>query len=199
MKIVKTDIEERIAGLAMVIGQSPASLQGWTCLFIACQDGDGRADMQSLLCYIRPILDSYLAQVDGNVYCCDNGSMHIICRGVPDNALEEIAHHITRFLQEEEGVSVEFKLYHLDTDGMQYIKRIVNTYTEAVPSGMLQDVAEFTQSDAYSRIVQDTQKDYSSIHLGDQYRPQVLLVDDDKVTRWMVENIVKDQCHFSIC
>ena len=196
MRILSIDAEQKLLSLVTAIGRNPMSWQGWMCLYIDVLASDERNNAPACMLWVQSILGTYLKDVEGRVYVCDDRYIHIICQDVDWSVMAEAADQISSLIKGEDGVDVDYYIFDLGREGVIYADRVI--YRDNGSSwGSSEQVVAFQKTREAIRM-----KPFANIELvSDEElaccKPRVLLVDDDQVTRWMVGNSLKNECEMT--
>lgn len=188
MNIVTVNAEAHLSQIASCIGRFPDIWHNWSALKIVCDTGND--DIESDLIHAAKVItESYLVGVEGRSFCCKN-SIHILCKDVPIQIIEQAGSQICSLLKNENNTPVTFQTYHLKDDHEDYARTAdqdsCNIYLHSSTSRFLD------RTHTHTIEMQDNKK---SDNLKSMTR--VLLVEDDPVTRWMVRNSLKHTCEFA--
>lgn len=188
MNIITVSAEAHLAQIASCIGRFPDIWHNWKALKITCDAGE--YDIESdLLHAAKVITESYLIGIEGRSYCCKN-SIHILCKDVPVQIIEQTGSQICSLLKNENNYPVNFKTFNLETDHEEYARAAdqdsSNIYLHSSTNRFLD------RNKANHFDLPDNKK---SENIKSMTR--VLLVEDDPVTRWMVRNALKNVCEFA--
>lgn len=190
MDILCHNARAKLASAAASIGRNPLSWKGWHCMKILISD-IGDDTQQEVMVWTKSILDSYLRDADGRVYFCETGDIHVICRNVDRDILEQAGNQICDLVFNESRLLVSYDVYELSSEGVEYSrsvleqKDIFSISKEAFSYELDKEVGGTSIDNSLPRR--------SLTHSGE---PRVLLVEDDAVTRWMVRNALKNECEF---
>mgnify|MGYP000956230053 FL=1 len=179
MDMLSINAEKKLARLAAVIGKSTQSWKHWSCVRIQI-DGTKFAHEYDCILWAQPIIDAYLGDLDGRIYFCGNLDIHVLCKSMSAEMLSLVGLKIAELMAEESGIEVQYDIYDFDLHACTYAQLVLETYSHHVSLPVLsQDLAlPSVPSAAYDL-------------------PRVLLVEDDPMTRWMVRQILKDECEFA--
>lgn len=187
MDIHTINAESKLTELAMSIGKNPASWRGWHALYIDLAGGesrDFRADeAEESLIWIKSVLESYLNGIETHLYICHDRFVHILCHHKDPGILRESARQIGACLLETTGLHIKDEIYDLAKAGYSYIRNILDD----------------DETDRSIKLLKETlQQARSSTPETNANAPlKVLLIEDDPVTRWMVDNALKEECDFT--
>lgn len=198
MQFIQADVERRVAGLLMAVGQSPLSWVGWSCLLIEIDpnsQSQAEIDADGCLFWVKSITESYLHNVDGHVYLNDGKAIHVVCRDVPHNVLVQVADHIAQILKEEDGIESSYSVFQLDKDGALYVDRVYQNSAGAFIDA-IGNVVEITRTGEHVQLVENLLQGNDIVDADHRNDAPVILLDDDQVTRWMVGNVLEDKCDF---
>lgn len=195
MDIQYINAEQEFMDVMSSIAKNPESWGGWTGLHIVFAEA-GEAYAEECFLWAKSIIESYLGQIEGRVFFCFGRHVHVICRGVPIDVLEQTGRQVCDMVFSESGVICEYHLYDLAQYGREYYLK----------SGICDDHSNLL-------LVGDRVRDGEALHAGyehvfeventsgresgDLIKVKVMLVEDDPVTRWMVRSILKNQCDFA--
>lgn len=188
MDILSVNADSKLLEVASSIGQSPISWQGWLCLYIHVEDIDDHIYEDCLL-WTKSIVESYLKDLEGRVYFCNNKTIHILCKSGTKKVLEQTGQQICDLIYSESALVANYKIYELEQTGFEYAQTVLKE-TDNIFS-MPHSVAE-KQGDP---SLKEPHHDCNT--KSQQECPRVLLVEDDPVTRWMVRNTLKFECEFA--
>ncbi|MCB1782509.1 MAG: response regulator [Alphaproteobacteria bacterium] len=195
MDILNLNAEQKLVHIAASIGRDPLSWRGWQCLHVILGEMDEALEQDCLL-WTRSIVESYLRGVEGRVYYCDNGDIHVLCRDVNEDILHQAGTQICDLVFSESAVRATFCIYNLVREGQGYADVVLKSASSTLFPSESEENSPSGPDHVSDRLLpaQD----------GGSYRPKpsrvdemrVLLVEDDPVTRWMVRNALRDTCHF---
>ena len=191
MEILSLNAQAKLASAASSIGRNPMSWQGWHCLRILIEEMK-EDTQQEVLLWTKSILESYLKDAEGRVYFCETGDIHVICRNITRQVLEQAGNQICDLVFNESKLLVSYDIYELCGEGMDYSRTVLEQkdfFSLPIRHESLSGTAE---ADIDAALLSD-QPRRSLTHSG---QPRVLLVEDDAVTRWMVRNALKNECEF---
>ncbi|MDH5722640.1 MAG: response regulator [Alphaproteobacteria bacterium] len=191
MDILSINADTKLVSLASSIGQSPQSWRGWHCVQIMFNDMSDDLRHECLF-WIKSFIEAYLKGAEGRVYFCEDSSIHILCKNVPLDVLEQAGKEICNLVYSESSVQVDYQLYDLEKEGMTYaqdvLKRHGNIFCHS--SGDQGNL----ESAAGSLISLDVPESHINNTKISTENTKVMLVEDDPVTRWLVRNTLKDEC-----
>ena len=188
MRIYTIDAEEGIIGVAATIDADVRSWSGWTALHIESTDDLSEEEFRDAAMSVKAILESYLKDVEGNAYFCNDRDIYIICKNANKGALEQAGMQICDLAFKELSLTARYRLYDLGTDGLELAEKIYN------------DVGNkfyiHVSSNDDSTQKKEAQKENNSQTNDREYdeSSKVLLVEDDAVTRWLVRDSLKGIC-----
>lgn len=190
MEILSINADQKLANIAASIGQNPQSWRNWFCLVITIKDENENLRQEGVF-WTQSILDVYLQDIEGRVYASDNGSIHILCKSYSPDVLEQAGVQICALVQSESHTEAEYEIYDLTTDGFLYTQHVLHNIPHmfSVPTSK-------ANLDAALQNTKPAEPEETGFY-GTAELPKVLLVEDDPVTRWMVRNALKNECHLS--
>lgn len=176
--------EDKMASIASSAESDPLSWKGWHVLHVSADTVD-RKSFNDVAILVKAILESYLHDVEGSAYFCNDKDLFVVCKQVSSDAIKQCGEQIQKMIFNENGASVGYQIYELDED--------VDAFTSAVFGciGAYKEILVSKDSPMFKPVVQDAPKPKHGKNL------RVLLVEDDAVTRWMVSNALEDECEFS--
>ena len=196
MRILSIDAEQRLLSLVTAVGRNPMSWQGWMCLYIDVVASDNSCGAPSCMLWVQSILGTYLKDVEGRVYVCDERYIHIICQDVDWSVMAEAAAQISSLIKDEDGLDIDYYIYDLGREGVLYADRVLYQ-DDGISWGSSDQVVAFQKSREAIRMKPFANIDLVSDDEISCAKPRVLLVDDDQVTRWMVANTLKHECEMN--
>lgn len=181
MEILSVNADQKLVNMASAIGRNPQSWDGWFCLEIKLQDVEDDFH-QDCLIWTKSILDSYFKDTQGRAYFCDNKDIHILCKVESPKRLHQTGQQICDLIYAENALAFHYNVHDLAENGYAYAQDVL------------------TQIDAlFSRPAksQDTPKSKTLPLTPSSGTTKVLLIEDDPVARWMVQNALKNECEFT--
>lgn len=195
MEILSINAATKLANIACSIGSNPMSWQGWKCLFISLEDMNEDVQQDCLMC-TRSIAESYLRNFDGRTYYCGNEGIHIICKGAPEQVLLQAGTQICELVKSQDGIIITFHIYDLMDEALDYSEHVRKQRDIfSWPSFLDSENDDNTSSPIMLKNSKSSLLEKNILNNKDY--PKVLLVEDDPVTRWMVRNALKYECHFA--
>ena len=186
MKTYIIDAEEEIISVATTINTDVKSWNDWTALHIESSDDISEMDFEDASLSVKAIIESYLTDIEGNAYFCNDRDIYVICKNTHNEILEQAGIQICDLAFKELSLKAQYRLYNLGTDGREFSKKIYNDI------GKKFSINISSNDDAVSE--QDNQ-DISHKEYNNDSR--VLLVEDDAVTRWLVRDSLKGICELA--
>lgn len=193
MQIYTINAERKLASIASAIGRSPSSWQGWSVLQVNIINNTDEENVEECLLWIDSILKSYLQDVEGQAYFCHGHILHIVCKHISSQILEQAGQEITTLIQEEIHLYASSEIYELYKDGAMYASQVLQKHSnkQSIP------VSKYDCRLSAFEIQKLTRASNEKQILNYQDYVRVLLVEDDPVTRWIVRNTVKHECQFA--
>ena len=186
MQIQTPDTEQKLVSLASSIGRDPLSWTGWTCLHfdISYLRNDKKGECALLL---KSIIEAYFGDIEGYIYACHDQSIHIICKNLGLDTLEQAATQICEFFNSEDDEKLHYHIFDLAADAFIYAQSVLDKsgLPHQLNSTNIFKEAFFTKTFGYNDM-----NESKNINI----KTKVLLVEDDPVTRWMVRNTLKNKC-----
>jgi CheY-like chemotaxis protein len=175
---LKTDssVNKELASFVCAIAKDPLSWVDWKCIDIAIEDTHNSHDNTvSLLC-AQSLIQTYLAGKNIHSFVCAPHSLYVLCKNIDDDVFEEIEQYVATMVRVENNQTIYFQVYALDKDIDAFLTKIL----EQGDAGPL-SLSPVTKPRLHTLAVNKNTK--------------ALLVEDDPVTRWMVRNTLKEECH----
>lgn len=191
MNVITLSATTKLMNLAATIGRSPQSWLGWHCMKITFDNINENLQHECLF-WVRSYLESYLKDIHGRVYFCEDSSIHILCKNVSLEIFEQAGQHICDLALSESSIQVKYKIYNLHKQGCAYANDVLDEGQNLLNTALI-----FDKSDIENLFTPDESFKQSLSLNGSQNKSRVLLVEDDPVTRWMVRNTLKDTCEFT--
>lgn len=191
MRLHADDASTLIRNLAIAIQKDPASLEHWRCLHLQVQTEQPSHTLEGCI----ELLREHYKHIDCDVIACPDNDIMLISREPNLRTLCDLAEDI--------AAKLSFRQYKLDITHYELFydwRAIRSLLAEKIKKQGEDQTAlpEFITagSNQYFREVESLQEvfhvaQYSKIE--NQAPLQVMLVEDDPVTRRMVSNIVKDK------
>jgi two-component system, chemotaxis family, chemotaxis protein CheY len=186
MQIQAPHTEQKIISLASSIGRDPVSWTGWLCLYFDVSNLRHKRKEESTL-LLKSLIEAYLGDIEGYLYICRDQSLHFVCNNVGYETLQHAAKQIGDFLECEDDESLNYHIFDLAIDAYLYAQMVLeksNGQSEIYKENIFKET--FISGSFDCKL----NKADNNINL----RTKVLLVEDDPVTRWMVRNILKNEC-----
>lgn len=170
--------------------------QEWKVLYVNLDGFDGDT-CQDCLIWVKSIVGSYLKDVEGKMYFCEEHGIHIMCKNTPTKILLEAGAQIQALVKFENDLMLSYHIYDLKHDVTKYANNVMSAADNlfVLPCGdtdQLQNFDYAESTDAYKNLDSEEYKALKTLNK----KPRVLLVEDDPVTRWMVRHSIKDTCDF---
>lgn len=193
MEILSVNAQQKLGRIASAIGRNPDSWRNWSCLHIALNDAPEDIQQESML-WTKSIVESFLRDVEGRVYFCAQSGIHVICRDVRRDMLEQMAQQIQALVYDEGGFNVASRIYDLAAEGYIYAQNVLGAQGNvfSMPVSTLCGLENFRLP--HNETYDTAEKPICNY----QDYIKVLLIEDDPVTRWMVRNALKYECRFAV-
>ncbi|MGH1377949.1 MAG: response regulator [Alphaproteobacteria bacterium] len=191
MEIISVNAETKLFSLASSIGRSPQSWRGWHSLRVSLDGLDDNTQSECLF-WVKSLISSYLKDAEGRVYFYENNAIHIVCKSVPTDVLEQTGQQIYDLAQSESSACITYHIYDLTKDGEAYAQEILEQQNNIFYNSSKNTIDLDNYVDKHITPKGDVKSDKISTE-----RTKVLLVEDDPVTRWLVRNSIKDDCDFA--
>lgn len=194
MEILSINAEEQLCRIASSIGRDPQSWVGWACVAISLEHVDKSTRAECLL-WVKSIADAYLSKAQGRIYFCNDIDIHILCKDLSMDILEQAAMQICDLVHVESGGYADYGIYCLGEDGYEYASMVLSRISRR-PVSM--DFKSATTRALKGGEIAGMLPGIAEPHnLEAQTLAKVMLVEDDPVTRWMVRNALKNECRFA--
>ncbi len=186
MDVISINAEGKLLNLASVIGRSPQSWRGWSCIQVVFSELNENLQHECLF-WTKSLIESYIQEAEGRIYFCENRAMHVFCKDVSFDIIEQAAQQIRALVQSESSVGIECGLFSLEADGAYFAQNVLALYNDVwgikKSGGVLEEFVHHEPSEG--SVSQSKLNSCGS---------RVLLVEDDTVTRWMVSQALQDHC-----
>lgn len=169
---------------ARSIAKDPKSWTGWKMLHI-CLGGVAHDRWGDCLHLTSSIAGSYLKDIEWRLYMCESDGMHLACRYSDMGILDDLNKQLCDLIYSETGVTLSAWIYDLARDGALYAEGVMDCLDETL--------GEAAYVPAMSRPLH-IHSEAAPHKEGALLKPRILLVEDDAVTRWMVDNALGDMC-----
>ncbi|MEZ5919539.1 MAG: response regulator [Alphaproteobacteria bacterium] len=186
MEILSINADQKLISIASSIGRDPQSWAGWFCLEFLLYDVDDDIYQECML-WTKSVVESYLQDTEGRVYCCSDRTIHVIAKTSSCKILHHTARHICDLIQGESGIDIPYTVYDLVENGFSYAQNVLSH-----ADNVLELPKPLIAESERSNIPEQNEHLLSSL----AHNTRVLLVEDDPVTRWMVRNALKYECEF---
>jgi two-component system chemotaxis response regulator CheY len=191
MRLHANDAQTLIATLAAAIQKDPASLEHWRCLHLQIQCDSKTGSQEECL----TVLSTHYKELDCDVICCPDKDILIISREPDIHALYDLAEDIAGTLAEHK-YTLDIGHYELFYD-WRSIRSLLKAKAgdASLPSTTMPDCVVTGSSEFFQEIesLQEVFQLAQNAKNEKQLPLQVMLVEDDPVTRRMVSNIFKDK------
>ena len=194
MDILSVNANQKVTHIAASIGRNPLSWQHWFSLHLHLEGIDD-ALKQECFIWTKSIVDSYFQAAEGRVYFCEN-DIHVICKNVSEHVLVQGAQQICDLVYNECANNVlSYALYDLSEQGFLYAKNVLEQSGNifSMPVSVHAGLGDIAGEQAPTLRPIKSGKPIMNC----QDYTKVLLIEDDPVTRWMVRNALKHECHFA--
>lgn len=189
MYIQSVDPNKKLVSLVSSIGRDPLSWKGWSCLYLDLSEISEDKKNECFL-WIKSIVDAYFGDVEGHVYACHGLDVHIICKNVSHEMLEQAARQICDLAKDESDSRLYFQIYNLAKEAFDYIQIVLDKEGEGHKTESIVKNSPHPAADTFSTAPVTANQNIIR-------KVKVLLVEDDPVVRWMVRNALKNDCDFA--
>lgn len=181
MEILSVNADQKVINVASMIGRNLKSWNGWFALHIELDEisDDLYGDC---LTWTRSIVDSYLKNMSGRVYFCDNKNINIICKTDTPRSLHYLGEQICDLVEAEGDFPCTYNVYDLKTEGHLYTQNILDRANYLYSRNI-------SSIGCHKSVITDERVESRKIITN----LKILLVEDDVITRWMVRSAVKDK------
>ena len=169
------NVNKEFASFICAITRDPISWQQWRCIDISIEHSDNEQDNKAALLCAQSLIKTYLSNKNIHSFLCAPHNLYVLCKHINNEELNELKDYITSMVRVEQDQIVYFQVYSLDDDLDAFLTKV----QEQGDAGPL-ILPPLSQPPAYLYANKNT---------------KALLVEDDPVTRWMVRNALKDECH----
>lgn len=176
MKVQQDETGERIVSVASSIDRDRESWRNWAALHMQvtdCNHNDFRAATEA----VQMIVRSYLNGIEGTVYFCNAKDIYMLCRDVSADILEQAVVQIRDLIFSDHALSCVYNIYDLGEDSTVFSENVFNgigdQFSIHVTNGIEPGSIKITSSTV---------------------PPKILMVEDDEITRRMVENALQNEC-----
>ncbi len=167
---------KQLLSLVCAISHDPKSWKDWKCLDISVDwPDDAHENEVSLMC-AKTLIESYLKNQSVHTFVCPPYNLYVMCKNVDDITLNEACAFIIDMVQQENRQNICCQIYALDKD----VDALVGKIQEQGDAGPLNISVHHHKNIMFFPVNKNT---------------KALLVEDDPVTRWMVRNTLKEECH----
>ncbi len=194
MDTLKINADREFRTVVSSIAKNPDSWVGWSGLHVTLQGAHASVRVGECLSWANSIIRSYLNMVEGRAFFFFDKHLHILCKDVAQDVLEQMGREICDFFQEEAGILAGYVIYDLSDQANDYYSGsgICDQERGVLYANSNDIVVDETALPELFQMPEALSTDSHSCTL-----PKVLLVDDDPVTRWMVRNALKCECEFA--
>lgn len=201
MNILPHGADRKLFEISSSIAQAPKTWDGWFCLQLDLNISDDALYKESLNMAIS-IIKTHLKDIRGDVFICENKTIHILCKPPSDKVLEQTGAQICDLISLENSVKTSYRLYDLFEQGYDYSQNITgqtNSIFKLPNENKTKQTQKHDNNNHTHDIILLKQPDNisKSTLSSRQNTVKVLLVEDDPITRWMVRNSLKDICDFA--
>lgn len=192
MDVLSLNADQRLAATASAIGRDPQSWRGWHCLYLAAGTEDTDI-VRDCIVWTRAVTESYLKGIEGRIYACGGGDIHIICRDAGRDLLEQAAAHIRDYINADNKIKIASFIYDLGSDGVAYASSVLakNGNILTPPEPVHQGACGLELGKILNAFPSDPQ------YLSKSGQIKAMLVEDDPVTRWMARHALKEECRLA--
>lgn len=186
MKVQQYNAEERLLSVASSMQEEPVSWKNWHALHIQAVDCE-EDDFIDVIISAKAIIESFLQDTEGAAYFCNNKDIYIIGKNLPLDVLQQTAEQIKELIFSENFLSCEYRIYDLNNEAIKFTENILSN----IHPGWVANTASFGLPE------QEHKKTPMLNGHNRQTTPKVLLIEDDAVTRWIVQKALQDECDFA--
>lgn len=190
-----------IFGLQEAIARDPISWEGWQGIYIKCQNGNPSVGSQELQQKISALLDNstgilaqYFTQIEGSIVLLRDNHLLIVGKIMSAFVIEQISEALSEYLAEELRVDTKVKTFDLCWQGLQFTKFL--DYLATICFLENQQDKELNVNVGIKNSAEEQRLLSSS--RNENHKPEVLLVEDDRVTSKLVENLLRDLCNVRV-
>jgi CheY-like chemotaxis protein len=188
-------INKTLASLVSSISLTPSSWRGWSCIYIKTTNQVDFAEFSKATTTISSILDTFLDIIEGQVFYCADQSVHIFCKQTKHDIMSDISLYVCDVLADEARATTTSHIYDLSQSGREYSQKVFEQ-TALKPEISIEKSVSLSLVDNIYSLPPRPEKTLQQT-LENPDIKKVLLVEDDKVTRWMVRKALKGSCHLA--
>lgn len=182
MQIQQDDKKQKLTQLASSIERDPYSWQGWSALHIEMFDALPR-DCELAITAAELVIEAYLRGTEGHSYSLDKEHIFVLCKDAPAYVLDQVCEQLAKVAFEKHGVSFRYQAYYdLAISGSNFAEIVFNRVSHPLVRTFCAHRLR-KQEQAYSRRRHESGKPI-----------KVMLVEDDDVTRHMLDVSIKSDC-----
>lgn len=171
-------LNKDLVSFVCTLTRTPDTWREWKCIDISIEHVHNYNDNKVALLCAKSLAESYL--VNHNIHCflCPPHNLYILCKNIEQSKINSLESYITSMVTLENDQNLFFQVYAFDQELDSFLSKIQEQG----------DVGPLSIEPTISHLKSD---------LSPNKNIKVLLVEDDPVTRWIVRNAVKDECHLA--
>lgn len=184
MKPYDKDSLSYLQKLSYAVMRDPASMEHWQCLHVSAPEGTSIVTPDK----ITAVIDQIVPDAEGDIVFCEDNDVLIIARHLDLNTLHDMASQIHHAMQGDHTMSpLKFHVYDLFTNWRDFLsvmlaKAYASRDGETMTGTTPEQIKHLTDLFAVTREQRGIRK-----------RLQVLLVEDDPITRRIATNVLKER------
>lgn len=183
MQIQQDDKKQKLTQLASSIERDPYSWQGWSALHIEMFDAP-RRDLELAISAAELVIEAYLRGTEGHSYSLDKEHIFVLCKDAPAYVLEQVCEQLAKVAFEKYGVSFRYQAYHdLAASGSNFAEIVFNRVSHPL-----------VRTFCVHRSRRQEEQAPGGRRSGSGKLVKVMLVEDDDLTRHMLDVSIKSDC-----
>lgn len=184
MKVQQHRTEKEMINIACAMDKDPESWKYWSAIHMESVDCE-EDDFKDVVISAKAIIESYLQNVQGIAYFCNDKDIYIICKNAPKEVLQQTAKQIDDLVFIKNFLSCKYRIYDLQETSDRFAKNVLKNLGEGFSFYITNEATNNNLTTAGN-----TKTSYSA----DSKKAKILLIEDDAVTRWMIQNTLEEKC-----
>lgn len=189
MEILSINAENNLASLAVNISQNTKTWHDWIGLHIDLSPvpEDSRQDC---ILWSESIIKTYLYNAKGRAFYCNDQDLWLVCKNISPEILKQSAQQIADLIFSEFGEFCDDKIFEFSNQSTEFVQTVFSKSQDHISIAMPDTKMPESSALEQQNLCANTNQNHA------QEQTKVMLVEDDPVTRWMVQNAVQKECEF---
>lgn len=191
MIIQTVEADKELASIASSINQDPKSWENWSSIVFNIPEDDEDIKQDCLL-WVKSLCEAYFFDTETRIYFSKNEDIHVLCKNIKIELMDN-------FIKQIKDMAKHYKVDNAIDNTVYFLGDNAQEYQDVI----MQKLGKIKLDYADDRPVQQKGKEKAQdrFNLFGKRDPsfandkvKLLLIEDDPVTTWMVNNALKEEC-----